>query len=782
MCLIESKVNARHSIDGGYVPPLSAPCGASAKAEAHRSGRSAFSASTGITFPTLHAVILSLIVTDGADRGKRADDAGRDQRNARRTPTTADERWSEVVGISHEGLAVLDAERRFEFASQRTAAALGSTSDGLVGLELIEVLPELAVGDLAAIESSIASGAPARMMCTRRGADGWIRALRLTIVPRRDEHGSPSGLIMLSQDITGLRAFQDQRRRAQHGLIVVEDEEHERITREIHDGPIQVLAALALRLGMTTAQGPIEADDLRQLERAVDSASRELHEILSAPAHSHDDHPLKDWAALLVGRSGLEIEVEDRTTRSPNRATTEALFVFLHETIKGSAALPFTIDAVLTERPDGYELALSVRSRAADQFDDSNVRALASRARQYAALLGGSFEQRTTDAGDRTLTAYLPSLDEQGWWAEEHVIASATSVETGPFSGDTEVSVQRAALSDADREATARASYQGLMELDAELRVRSVNESYALAFARPADELVGEPFEELFHPDDYERLRPHVQQVVDGRAVRFEWSRRNAVGEPRWTQVAASPRLDRSGRFDGALLMTLDTTELHLAEDLRDAVLTDLDRTRRAARRRTARQLDDPIQRLETVGARLSSMIEQSEPGDVLRAIQRELERSIASLRAAVGRLADPDLSDDTWGAVLQTALADELYEGDAVLIVEDRTESGSPQGKAEVFVKIAREAVTNAIRHGRARQITVRLDETAAAYSLLIEDDGVGVDPDSARRKRGNLGIRSMAERAREQGGTFSLEPRPGGGAIVAVSIPRADVTIIAT
>jgi hypothetical protein len=79
----------------------------------------------------------------------------------------------------------------------------------------------------------------------------------------------------------------------------------------------------------------------------------------------------------------------------------------------------------------------------------------------------------------RTVAAILPALDEQGWWDEELPTASSESSDQLSYDEAGMAHHRSGALSDGDREATARASYQGLMELDAELRVRSINESYA---------------------------------------------------------------------------------------------------------------------------------------------------------------------------------------------------------------------------------------------------------------------------------------------------------------
>jgi signal transduction histidine kinase len=86
---------------------------------------------------------------------------------------------------------------------------------------------------------------------------------------------------------------------------------------------------------------------------------------------------------------------------------------------------------------------------------------------------------------------------------------------------------------------------------------------------------------------------------------------------------------------------------------------------------------------------------------------------------------------------------------------------------------RIAQEAVNNAIRHGKPRQIVIDLSNQKGCVELTIEDDGGGL-PDDWRKNRG-LGTRIMAHRAAMIGGTFSIEPNPTGGTFVKCTVPAS-------
>lgn len=86
---------------------------------------------------------------------------------------------------------------------------------------------------------------------------------------------------------------------------------------------------------------------------------------------------------------------------------------------------------------------------------------------------------------------------------------------------------------------------------------------------------------------------------------------------------------------------------------------------------------------------------------------------------------------------------------------------------------RVAQEAVNNAIRHGKPKQIVISLSHFKERIELTIEDDGAGL-PDDWQKSPG-LGTRIMAYRAAMIGGTFSLEPNPTGGTFVKCSIPAS-------
>lgn len=85
---------------------------------------------------------------------------------------------------------------------------------------------------------------------------------------------------------------------------------------------------------------------------------------------------------------------------------------------------------------------------------------------------------------------------------------------------------------------------------------------------------------------------------------------------------------------------------------------------------------------------------------------------------------------------------------------------------------RVAQEAIHNAIKHGKARQVWIELSCRGSNGCLSISDDGVGIDPERIGPSPG-LGMYSLRERASLLGGTLDIATNPQGGTTVAVIYP---------
>jgi signal transduction histidine kinase len=85
--------------------------------------------------------------------------------------------------------------------------------------------------------------------------------------------------------------------------------------------------------------------------------------------------------------------------------------------------------------------------------------------------------------------------------------------------------------------------------------------------------------------------------------------------------------------------------------------------------------------------------------------------------------------------------------------------------------LQIARECISNALRHGGAKKVLITLTEAAERAVLTVRDDGSGFDP--AQVAGLGSGLQNLASRAREMGGTLRLDSQPGRGSAVTITFP---------
>ena len=89
-------------------------------------------------------------------------------------------------------------------------------------------------------------------------------------------------------------------------------------------------------------------------------------------------------------------------------------------------------------------------------------------------------------------------------------------------------------------------------------------------------------------------------------------------------------------------------------------------------------------------------------------------------------------------------------------------------------LLRIIQEALSNVRKHANARRAWVRLRPAETGVEVVIEDDGVGFDPDGLRRSDvPRFGMATMRERAEAVGGAFEIAAVPGEGTRVTVHLP---------
>lgn len=197
-------------------------------------------------------------------------------------------------------------------------------------------------------------------------------------------------------------------------------------------------------------------------------------------------------------------------------------------------------------------------------------------------------------------------------------------------------------------------------------------------------------------------------------------------------------------------------------------------------RMRIARELHDNLEQ-ELAGVRmqleLTAATVTTAPQAAIANLQMArtmVSHSQAEARRSVWELRSQILEDRTLPAAL-SATASVMENGSPIevkVLGEGRT---LPMRVESNLLRIAQEAITNAIKHSKARHISVQLAYEAKVTHLRIQDDGCGFCLDKAPDgQTGHFGLLGMRERIDKIAGTLNITTAPGKGTIVEVFVPQ--------
>jgi signal transduction histidine kinase len=193
-----------------------------------------------------------------------------------------------------------------------------------------------------------------------------------------------------------------------------------------------------------------------------------------------------------------------------------------------------------------------------------------------------------------------------------------------------------------------------------------------------------------------------------------------------------------------------------------------------AERNRLALDLHDAVsQKLFglVLNAEAAGTLLERDPGaarDQVAKLRTLAQETLDELRSLVFELRPPDLDKDGLGGALRKHV--ELMRRRQPVEIElvlDGEPPADPARDGEVL-RIAQEALHNALKHAQANHITVRLEADDGRLLLVVEDDGVGFEPEGAAARSRRLGLTSMEERAQRIGGTLEIRSARDAGTTV--------------
>jgi signal transduction histidine kinase/ligand-binding sensor domain-containing protein len=201
-----------------------------------------------------------------------------------------------------------------------------------------------------------------------------------------------------------------------------------------------------------------------------------------------------------------------------------------------------------------------------------------------------------------------------------------------------------------------------------------------------------------------------------------------------------------------------------------------------AERARVGREIHDTLlQSLGAVGVELEVVASQLRSTEApasaaLTRLRRDVSRCIREARESIWELRTSRLEMRDLAAALED-LADDVGTARAVEVdveAHGRPRHESPEAD-EQLLRIAQEAIGNAVRHGRPKRVQVSLDYQRDTVSLRVADDGCGFVASEHRPDGEHWGLTTMKERAERIGGRLTITSGPGLGTVVETVVPMS-------
>ncbi len=328
----------------------------------------------------------------------------------------------------------------------------------------------------------------------------------------------------------------------------------------------------------------------------------------------------------------------------------------------------------------------------------------------------------------------------------------------------------------------------------------------------------GKPkWDQIIHPDDLTAISRTAEQVrtIPGYATEREYRIVRRDGHVRWVHELIQNICDDSGKpslVQGALH---DVTERkRMEEDLRKyrEHLEELVQARTTELTETNRQLREEIERRKGLERELLSVVERERQrigqelhdslGQQLTGIafmmevlaEKLADRSPAEeatyaekINAQVGRAVGlarnlakgfhpVDLDRNGLLPVLEELAADtEQLFNVSCTVTCDQAVSLSPISAPINLYRIVQEAITNAVKHGKARNIRVRLSVQDGSVVLSVENDGLAFPSEPGRPE--GMGLKIMRYRAELINSTLDIRTGAHGGTVVRCVVPKQEV-----
>ncbi|RAY12685.1 hypothetical protein DPM19_24130 [Actinomadura craniellae] len=268
---------------------------------------------------------------------------------------------------------------------------------------------------------------------------------------------------------------------------------------------------------------------------------------------------------------------------------------------------------------------------------------------------------------------------------------------------------------------------------------------------------------------------PHPRESLVAGSTMFDMVLRKLIGHLRVDEESAQGVILAIVALHQSLMMRL--SEEFIASSGR--LLSDVHEAQTSERARIAREIHDRAgfwlntasHQLELLDAAAEQSLISGREAERLKKVREAVGNVVHSLREVTSelRLQEPMKSLETALLIALSALSNDEV---TLRVNINGDEAWAPHTVKDETFLIIREAVRNAVVHGRSRLVVVGVHIAPQELRVFIDDDGGGFDV-ARRGVSGGLGLSSMRERAELMNGTLTVSSVPGRGTHVELFVP---------
>lgn len=292
-----------------------------------------------------------------------------------------------------------------------------------------------------------------------------------------------------------------------------------------------------------------------------------------------------------------------------------------------------------------------------------------------------------------------------------------------------------------------------------------------------AEEMVGQPVSRLCPPERYNEVRQNLKRVRQGARIQhLETTRIRKGGELVEVSLSISPVRNADGNVIGASAIARDVSEhRRLQREVLEIAALEQRRIGQDLHDGTGQELTGLAMMAERLAGELAA--KHLPESNSAAKIVDGLEEALSHVRALAKGLVPVEV--DAEGLMIALAeLASRTTDlhgvnctfacDEPVCILDNQT--------AMHLWRLSQEAVNNAVKHGRGRNIRIELGDDGQILTLTIADDGRGMM--SSREQSAGSGLRIMNYRAELIGATLTVSPAQPQGTVVTCQLAhrRAD------